>query len=151
VATKEKFHETKQRISDKGNRFVDKIFPAYDSDKPDTESNKKRFKEHLEVNVTEDVKNIYSYGDFMGIDYKVLISFQCDSTTIEKIVRVKGMTLSTQDHDEGLHFLVELPWWNKEKISSGDKPYKVGKEYEYWEYLWYDRESKTAYYEEFSL
>ena len=31
------------------------------------------------------------------------------------------------------------------------EPYKVGKEAEYWQYLWYDKKSKTAFYEEYSL
>lgn len=148
--TKEKAIETKQEIIDQKNNLADKIFPSYDSGKPDTENNKKRFTEHLTIDLTNDIKNIYCYGDFMGIDYKVLISFTCDTSTINRILRAKGMTISQKDHDSGLSFSAELPWWHKEIIER-IRPYKVGKEYEYWHYLWYDKKTRTAYYEEFSM
>ena len=104
----------------------------------------------MQVDHTSDVKNIYSYGDFLGVDYKVLISFSCDTPTLNNIIKAKRMTISTKDNDEGLFFLDEFLWWDKLKIAK-IKPFKVGKEYEYWQYLWFDRKSKTAYYEEFSL
>ena len=148
--THEKIDETKQNIIDKKDQLVDKVFPTYDNGKPDTENNKKRFREHLQVDLTNDIRNIYAFGDFFGVDYKVLISFNCDTSTINKIAKRKNMTLSTKDNDEGLFFSAEFPWWDKEKIAK-IKPYKVGKEYEYWQYFWYDSKSKTAFYEEFSL
>lgn len=149
-ATKEKTAEARQKISDKKDELIDSAFPAYDSDKRDTEHNKKRFKEHLQVDLTDDVKNIYAFGDFLGADYKVLITFTCDTSTLKKIILAKSMTISKTDNDEGLAFLDEFPWWNK-KLIAKIKPYKVGKEYEYWQYLWFDNKTKTAYYEEFSL
>ena len=148
--TQDKIGETKQKIIDKKDQLVDKFFPTYDNGKPDTDNNKKRFKEHLQVDLTNDVKNIYAFGVFLGADYKVLISFNCDTTTLNKIVKTKAMTISTKDNDEGLLFLDEFSWWDK-KIISKIRAFKVGKEYEYWQYLWYDTKSKTAYYEEFSL
>lgn len=148
--TKQTVSKTRQKISDKKNQLVDKVFPTYDNWKADTENNKRRFKEHLQVDPTQDVKNIYAYGDFMGIDYKVLIAFKCDTATINKIVGIKKMTLSKEAYDDGLSFGAEFPWWDKKAIEK-IKPYKVGKEYEYWEYLWYDHRNKVAYYEEFSL
>ena len=148
--TQEKIGETKQKISEKKNKLVDKFFPIYDNGKPDTENNKKRFKEHLQVDLTDDVKNIYAYGDFLGVDYKVLISFSCDNSTIENIIATKKMKLTTWKDDDGLFFLDEFNWWVKEKIELLE-PNKVGKVGEYWQYLWYDKKSKTAYYEEYSL
>ncbi len=148
-SSKEKVSETKQKISEKKNQLVDKVFPKYDIGKPDTESNKKRFTEHLQVDLSDDVKNIYAYGDFIGVDYKVLISFNCEPLTISKIATAKNMILSTEN-DEGLSFLADFTWWQKEIIAK-IKPYKVVKEYEYWQYLWYDSKKNKAYYEEFSL
>ena len=86
----------------------------------------------------------------MGADYKVLISFNCDTVTLNRIVKANAMTISFKENDDGLLFLDEFPWWNKETIVK-IKPFKVGKEYEYWKYLWFDKKSKKAYYEEFSL
>jgi hypothetical protein len=138
------------RLKRKGHEVVDKVFPTYDNGKPDTENNRKRFKEHLQVDLTDDVKNIYAYGDFLGIDYKVLIAFTCSQATIDKIIAVKKMHLTTTKDDDGLFFLDEFQWWDKNKIELLE-PYKVGKDGEYWEYLWYDKKNKNAYYEEYSL
>ena len=148
--TKKAASETKQKINDQVNSLVDKVLPTYDSGKTDTETNQKRFKEHLQVDLTADVKNIYTYGDFLGADYKVLISFSCDQATIDKIIAVKKMQLTTSKDDDGLLFLDEFKWWDKDKIELLE-PYKVGKEGEWWQYLWYDPEAKQAFYEEFSL
>jgi hypothetical protein len=148
--TKRTVSQTTQKISDKKNQLVDNVFPTYDNGKADTENNKKRFKEHLQVDLTSDVKDIYAYGDFLGVDYKVLIAFTCDQTTIDKIIAVKKMQLTTSKDDDGLFFLDEFKWWDKDKIELLE-PYKVGKEAEYWQYLWYDPKTGQAFYEEYSL
>ncbi len=147
--THEKANRVKEKISDKKDEIVDRVFNTYNSVKPDTDNNKKRFKEHLRVDLTEDIKNIYAYGDFLGADYKVLISFNCDTSTINRIIKKNNMQLKNEA-DQGLFFGEEFTWWDKKKIEK-IKPYKEGKEGEYWHYLWFDRKSKTAYYEVFSL
>ena len=126
------------------------MFPTYDADKPDTEHNKKRFQEHLQVKPTADVNNIYGYGDFLGIDYKVLMAFSCDSITIQNIIHTKGMKPTESKDDDGLLFSKEFAWWNKDQIELLE-PYKVGKKGEWWQYLWYNPQTKQAWYEEFSL
>ncbi|MDQ3279447.1 MAG: hypothetical protein M3Q06_14055 [Bacteroidota bacterium] len=148
--TKQAASATKLKISNKVNNEVDNVFPTYDNGKADTENNKKRFKEHLQVDLTSDVKNIYAYGDFLGADYKVLIAFVCDKATFEKIIAVKKMQLTTSKDDDGLFFLEEFKWWDKDKIELLE-PYKVGKEAEYWQYLWYDPKTRQTFYEEYSL
>jgi hypothetical protein len=148
--TKQAASATKRKIINKTDQVVDKVFPTYDAGQADTDKNKKRFVEHLQVDLTPDVKNIYAYGDFLGIDYKVLISFSCDQTTIDEIITTKKMQLAKSKEDHGLFFSSEVEWWDKDKIEML-VPYKVGKELEYWEYLWYDPKTKQAYYEEFSL
>ena len=130
LKTKEKIGETKQKINDRKDKLVENLFPMFDKSNPDSESNKKRFKEYLKVELSKDIKNIYTFGDFIGIDYKVLISFNCDTATLNKIVSTKEMLVSTTKNDEGLLFLEEYPWWNK-KVIAKIIPFKVGKEYEY--------------------
>ena len=137
-----------RRIKRKGLQAIDKVFPIYNSSTPDTENNKKRFKEHLKVNLTADVQNIYAYGDFLGADYKVLISFHCDTSTISRIVQQRGMV--PEKDDTGLEFSDEFFWWDKKAIQN-ITPYREGKDGEYFTYLWFDKKTKTAYYEEFSL
>ena len=146
----EKVIATKQKVVDKKDQLIDKAFAPSGFSKPDSESNKNRFKEYLNVDLTKDIKNIYSYADFFGADYKILVSFSCDTSTISKIIKSKGLTLSNDENDNGLSFGEEFPWWDKKAIEN-IKPFKEGKELEYWKYLWFDKERKTAYYEEFSL
>lgn len=151
--THEEIGNVKQEIIDKGNHFVAHIFPIYDDNKPSSDNNRNYFKKYLNIELTNDVRNIYSCGDFLGADYKVLIAFICDTVTLEKIVRTKGMSISNQNNDEGLVFSEEFPWWDK-KIIAKNKPYKIGRKAGYktdWEYLWYDAQSETAFYEQFSL
>jgi hypothetical protein len=148
--TKQAASVTKQKISNKVDNLVDKVFPKYENGKADTEDNKKRFDEYLQVELTADIKNIYAYGDFFGADYKVLIAFNCDPTTVEKIIAVKKMQLTKSKDDNGLLFLDEFKWWDKSKIELLE-PYKVGEQSAYWQYLWYDPKTKQAYYEEYSL
>lgn len=76
----------------------------FDSDKADTENNKARFKESIQVELTQDIKNIYCYGDFFGIDYKILISFNCSPETISKIIKEHNLELSGKKRDSGLFF-----------------------------------------------
>lgn len=113
--TKQAASDTRQKMSNKANNLVDKVFPTYDSGKPDTENNKKRFKEHLQIDLPTDVKNIYAYGDFLGADYKVLIAFTCDQATVDKIIAVKNMQLTTSKDDDGLFFLTNSNGGTKTK------------------------------------
>jgi hypothetical protein len=61
-ATQDKISETRQRISRKKDQLLDKVFPIYDSGKFDTENNKKRFVEHLQVELTPDLCFWRFYG-----------------------------------------------------------------------------------------
>lgn len=148
--TKEVVSDTKQKIKRKATELIDSVILKPTVDTPNTERDKKRFREYLLTEIPEDVKSIYTYGDFLGADYKVLIAFTCNHSTIKKIVALKKMSLASKEKDNGLNFMAKFPWWDKGKIELL-KPYKVGKEDEYWEYLWFDSITRQAYYEEFSL
>jgi hypothetical protein len=141
---------TESKIKDKSERIIDKAFPHFDSDTADTKFNKQRFVEYLEVNFSTDVTNIYCFGDFLGVDFKVLFSFNCDSTTIQEIINKKGLKVINDSSDTGLLFQDDFKWWDKEKINQL-KGYKNGKVNEFWQYLWYDKNQKKAYYEEFTM
>ncbi|MGZ5243044.1 MAG: hypothetical protein ACXWEY_06660 [Bacteroidia bacterium] len=129
-------------------RQIDKVFPSYDSYKVDTENNKRRFKEHIDVKLTPDVKNIYAYGDFMGADFSVAIAFNCDSNTVNRIIQSHKMKPATENL--GGIFPDNLSWWDI-KDKQNLKFYKFEKPDEYYEYLWFDTSAKKAYYNEFSM
>ena len=148
--TKEVVSDTKQKVIKKAGELADEVILKPVIDTPNTERDKKRFREYLLTELSGDVTNIYSYGDFFGADYKILIAFACDQSTIDRIIATKKMQLTTIKDDDGLLFMDEFHWWEKDKIELLE-PYKVGKEYEYWKYLWYDPKTRQAFYEEFSL
>lgn len=129
---------------------IDQVFPTYNAHDADTEHNKKRFKEHLQIELTGDVKNLYTYGDFIGIDYSVLMSFSCDQATIDRIVKKNGLQLCAEDELHGISYPGMFNWWKQDTI---DKliPYKAGEEDEFWQYLWYNPKTRQAFYEEFSM
>ena len=152
------FDKTHSKISEL-NKRIDRISfslllmvacgPDYTTDIPDSKENKERYVQYLKVPRSVDVSDIYCYCDYFGADYKVLISFNCDPSTVQNIARTKQMQKATEKGG-GLIFGAEFKWWDKEKIESL-VPYKEGKDLEYWKYIWYDSSAKRAYYLEYSM
>lgn len=128
----------------------ERIFPTYNAYAADTKDNQNRFKEHLQIELTSDVKDLYTYGDFMAIDYSVLMSFSCDQSTIDKIIEKNGLQLSTEDNMRAITFPGKFNWWKQETIDQLI-PYRAGEEDEFWQFLWYNPATKQAFYEEFSM
>lgn len=129
---------------------VERVFPTYNAYTADTEDNKNRFKEHLQIDLTSDVKDLYTYGDFMAIDYSVLISFSCDQSTIDKIIEKNGLQLSTEENMRAISFPKKFNWWKQDMIDQLI-PYEAGEEDEFWQFLWYNPATRQAFYEEFSM
>lgn len=137
------------KVNSQSKDIAEKISPIFDAHQADTKYNKKRFEEYLEVNVTNDVNTIYAYGDFLGADYKILMAFTCDSSTIHKIVLRKDLKLSPNGLD-GLLFSGDFPWWDK-KVIETIRPYvKIEKSGDRL-YLWYDKATRKACFQQFSL
>ncbi|MBW8683363.1 hypothetical protein [Chitinophaga rhizophila] len=129
---------------------MEEVFPTYHSTTPDTDDNKKRFREHLEVDATPDVRGLYTYTDFMGADYEVLIAFTCDKQTISNIVRRNGMKLSADTGAARILMNGGPAWW-KSGAMERLVPYQAGDEDGFWQYLWYNPVTGEAFYKEFSL
>ncbi|PSL28270.1 hypothetical protein [Chitinophaga ginsengisoli] len=140
------FGKSKEVVTDP----TERVFPKYNADIADTKDNQNRFKEHLQIELTSDVKDLYTYGDFMAIDYSVLMSFSCDQSTIDKIIEKNGLQLSTEDSMHAISFPGKFGWW-KQDIIDRLIPYSAGEEDEFWQFLWYDPVTKQAFYEEFSM
>lgn len=139
-----------QRIKRKGADLVDNVLPTYNTATPDTYYNKKRFKEYLKVELTDDIKNIYADGDHMGIDYYVRMTFYCSEETIARIVKVKKLKLYNKKDRVTLSSLHNLNWWDADKLKLM-APYTYEVEGQYYENLWYDAVNRQAYYLEYSL
>lgn len=146
---KQKIHQVADLLADTIHEHIEHVFPSYDADSADTKDNKDRFKEHLQVELTDDVKDLYTYGDFMGIDYSVLMSFTCEQTTIDRIIKRNGLHLSFEG-DNGFVLQPNLNWWKRDSINQLI-PYKAGEEDEFFQYLWYNPVTKRAFYQEFTM
>ena len=118
--------------------------PDYNTRIPDTKGNKDCFVRYLNTKPSDDVKDIYCYADYLGGDHMVLISFYCDSSTVQKIVSEKQMS-KANEKGGGLIFGEEFKWWDKKRIEI-IIPFQEGRRY-----IWYDSLSKRAYYLEFSI
>ncbi|ACU63506.1 hypothetical protein [Chitinophaga pinensis] len=144
---KYKLNQAKQGIKER----IDNVIPAYDADQPDTDNNKKRFQESFGIRAGSEVKQLYTYGDFMGIDYTVLMTFTCDKPMIKTIVEKDGLKLAEHNDDPGLSGMYTPDWW-KPVLLPKVVCYKRGSVEEgYFKYLWYSPVSKQAFYEVYSI
>ncbi|MEX6690887.1 hypothetical protein QTN47_25485 [Danxiaibacter flavus] len=142
--------KVKHQVAEKKSDLNDKIIAHYDSYHPDTKFNKKRFSEFFMFDPTPDVKNIYCYADEMGIDHDYQFSFNCDTTTINKIVSNLNLKAGIVDDNNGSGLWHDFPWWDSSKIESLIPFSKKGEHETYW-YLWYDRPTQKAYYFSFDM
>jgi hypothetical protein len=144
---KYKLAQAKKGIKDE----IDNVIPAYDADQPDTENNQKRFRESFGIRTGSDVKNLYAYGDFMGIDYTVLMAFSCDKQMISAIANKNGLKPDEHNDDLGLSGMYTPDWWKREALPKMVCYKKGSVEEGYFKYLWYDPNTKQAFYEEYSI
>ncbi|XOV68208.1 MAG: hypothetical protein ACFHU9_03340 [Fluviicola sp.] len=128
----------------------DKIFPIYDSYKPDTKYNKRRFKEFFGFWPTSDVKNIYCHADQMGIDHDYSFAFTCNRKTIQKIETNLSLQNDSipETHPSGLFH--DFDWWHTTKIDTLKPSWRKGDHQKYY-FLWYDSINCDAYYFEYDL
>lgn len=132
---------------------VEKVFPTFDSDIPDTDANKKNFRNFIKVEITPDVKNIYCFDDAIGQDADYMFSFNCNSETATKIINYHSLIKDSVkgNNPEGLQH--DFFWWDKKKINelesySWDST-NDGKSFH--KMFWYDHEKQKAYYFEYDL
>ena len=143
----------KEKTSELAKNTIEKVFPTFDSDKPDTEANKKNFRNFLKVDITPDVKYIYCFDDAIGQDADYMFSFSCDSITANKIIErheLKKDSLQGNNPDGLQH---DFFWWDKMKLkelesyswsskNEGKNVHKI---------FWYDKKYEKAYYFEYDL
>jgi ABC-type nickel/cobalt efflux system permease component RcnA len=143
-----------QKGKEKTVQIAQKIFPPFDSDKPDTEANKKNFRHFLKVDITPDVKNIYCFDDAIGQDADYMFSFSCDSLTAQRIIErheLKKDSLVGNNPESMQH---DFFWWDKKRISelesySWDSDHEMKKNVN--KIFWYDAKNEKAYYFEYDM
>lgn len=131
-------HRIKHKLSQAKNAAIEKVLPV--------ENDKQVFARRFQ-HVT--YTNLKVYTDYLGADYKELLSFNCSPADLQKIVADKHM-VQVHEPEEGLVFADNISWWDRDKMSK-IRPYKCGKDFEDQEYLWYDNATMQAWYLVYSL
>ena len=147
---KQTANNAKEKIKDKKDELADKLIPRFDSDAPDTKFNKKRFSEFFHFEPTPDVRNIYCYADLIGIDGKFFFSFNCDTTTLNRIINELNLIHRDQPDLTSIGLWQNFSWWDSAKIVT-IPPFSKKVEHEMYWYLWYDSTKKKAYYMDFDM
>ena len=149
---KNKVHDirdtTYEKVKNESDELAENISPQFDADRPDTKSNQLRFKDFLQIELSQDIKNLYCFDDAIGIDADYMFAFNCDSSTAEKI-KVKHLLKPDTKNDYGFGMQHDFDWWDKKKIEQLDL-YSWNKG-QYYKFFWYDQKEKKAYYFEFDL
>lgn len=146
----ELYDGTKHMAKNQAKTTIDKVFPQFDPYTADSKFNRLRFEDYLKLKPGDDVRNIYAYGDFLGIDYQVMLAFECDTSFAQKIIRTNGLVLSLETDKKDLISGASFDWWPKDQLAALPQ-FKKGEDDKYWKILWVDSHAQKAYYLEFSL
>ena len=141
---------TRQALAEKKANARDKIIPHFDAFQPDTKFNKKRFEEFFHFYPSPDVKDLYCFGDMIGIDQDFQFAFNCDRATVNKIVSNLGLIKQSFPDESSSGLWHCFPWWDSARIVIL-APYKMKGEHELYRYLWYDSSRGKAYYFDFDM
>jgi hypothetical protein len=126
------------------------LFTDYDFDRPDTPANREGFEHHFGFPVPASVSDLYYFADELGADVQYQLGFSTDPETVERIVAALDLTEGAPPVDcTGL--VRTFDWWTEDAVV-GLTPYWTGDEdRDYYRCLWFDPDSRRAYYIAFSL
>jgi hypothetical protein len=144
--TKKAASSVKKKVENVG----DRVIPNFDSQKPDTRFNKRRFADFFGFEAGADVSNLYCYADLMGTDHSYQFAFQCDESTVERIISQRKLKLLNSPENSASNLRRMFDWWN-EKFVVRTPPYFVKEEHESYSYLWFDKSKEVAYYFTFDM
>ncbi|MEJ1237350.1 hypothetical protein WBG78_04415 [Chryseolinea sp. T2] len=147
---KQKADGLSDRIKNKAARQVEKVFPTFDAYTPDTENNRKRFRDFLKIEPSPDVKNLYCFDDAIGIDQDYMFAFDCNAVTSAAIIKFNVLQIDTANMDNGFGMQHDFDWWDKNHIASLQKlAWTDG--HGHFKYYWYDDKSGKAYFFDFDM
>lgn len=147
--SRELAHQAKQHAQARTKHLADKVMPHFDAYQADTEDNKKRFRDFLQVPLTPDVQRIYCFDDAIGIDAGYQFGFACDTATVRRIVLKHGFTRD-QRPSYSVRVGQEFVWWRWDKVEQLPRYYRAGDE-TYFQFFWYDSARQQAYYLDYDL
>jgi hypothetical protein len=146
-----KANELNQVAKGEVDKAVNAAFFTSDPYKADTRRNRQRFSEYFDTLDVPDARDVYCYTDFVGIDYTVMFSFTCDTSSLGRIVRAKGLTRAPDELGGlGLQGSWDFDWWKNTDFKVRP-PFHRGDGDKDRIYLWYDPISHRVTYQQFSL
>ncbi len=109
------------------------------------------FKSFFGLSPTKDVKKLNSYADELGIDASYWLAFECEDSTVKKIVSALQLKKDSAKISGFIGGLNTNPtnWWDTSFILHNN-PYYKDEERIIWR-LWYDSIGKKAYLLSFDL
>lgn len=122
----------------------------FDSNKPDTGNNHFHYEQLLGVKITPDVKNLYSFGDEIGIDASYYLAFECNIETAKRILTSNSLI---KDTEKG-NLLIggfKQKWWNETEIDTLTRYLFTNDTRTYFKYFWYNENNQHAYFLDFDL
>lgn len=124
--------------------------PPFDSITPDTENNKFHYEHLLNLKITPDVRNLYSFGDEIGIDASYYIAFECNLETAKSIINANNLKL---DSELGIGIIggYKSKWWNEAEIEALPRYVYTNEDKTYFKYFWYNEKNNHAYFLDFDL
>jgi hypothetical protein len=130
--------------------FYSSCTPSFDYNKPDTENNQFHYEHLLTIKMTPDVKNLYSYGDELGIDASYYLAFECNLETANSIIRANKL-IKDEERGNPLYSGFKQKWWNQNEIDTLTRYVYSNDERTYFKYFWYNESSHRAYFLDFDL
>ena len=109
------------------------------------------FKNFFGFAPTKDVKKLNSYADELGIDASYWLAFNCEDSTVQKIVSALQLKKDSARVSGFIGGLNTSPtnWWDTSFILH-NTPFYKDEERIFWR-LWYDSKQKKAYFLTFDL
>lgn len=124
--------------------------PPFDHGTPDTENNTFHYENLVNVKISEDVKNLYTFGNENGFDASYYIAFECNSQTAEKIIDANKMAPDSIKGAE-LRLDSKMEWWDEADIDTLDKHVFSNADNTYFRYFWYNEQTNQGYFLDFDL
>lgn len=128
----------------KAERKVSEVLPIFDPTEADTYNNKLRFEETLQFAVTNDIKELYGYGEFLGFEAFIAFAFFCDDSTAAKIISKHNLSKEAKSNINLDNIYPDYEWWDLPPGSLIDRYLESNQSY--YKFFWFDSDKSKAYY-----
>jgi hypothetical protein len=124
-------------------------FPEYNCVDPDVDQNYINFENYFELKLEEEITQLYYCSDEMGIDQKYWFSFEAEDSTVMKVVSTMSLSDSIPNEMGISNFYAGREWWNDSLVDNIEPYWRI--QDDLYQFLWYDKELKKAWFLDFDL